>query len=190
MLHALSEKVKRMSSARPLLLLTLLFIVMYMLINGQPFGIAEFNERFDGLAPLDQREGYTYQDVCAFMEKIGDTGRMFYAKMLLLLDFAFPLAYTLFWAAAIAFFWGRLLPCNSKLMYISLIPFAAGLADYLENLLLLSMLFSYPKILNLVVLLANFMTNAKDLFMWASLLLLLVGLMLYLIKLAGKTIKR
>ena len=190
MLYALSEKVKRMSSAKPLLLLALLFIVMYMLINGQPFGVAEFSERFGGLTPLDLRESYTHQDVCTFMEKIGDSGRMFYAKMLLMLDFAFPLAYTLFWAAAIAFFWSKFLPCNSKLMYISLLPFAAGLADWLENLLVLSMLFSYPKILNLMVQLANFMTNAKDFFMWVSLLLLLIGLLLYLVRLIGRIITR
>lgn len=190
MLYTLSERIKRMSSAKPLLLLALLFIVMYMLINGQPFGVAEFNERFCGITPLDLRDSYTLKDISTFMEKLGESGRMFYARMLLMLDFAFPLAYTLFWAAAIAFFWGKLLPCNSKLLYISLLPFAAGLADWLENILILSMLFSYPKIINMVALLANIMTNAKDLFMWISLLLLLLGVLLYLIRLGIKVIFR
>jgi hypothetical protein len=163
---------------------------MYMLINGQPFGVAEFGERFNGMTPLDLQESYTPRDVCAFMEKLGDSGRLFYAKMLLMLDFAFPLAYSLFWAAAVAFFWGRLLPCNSKLMYISLFPFAAGLADWLENILVLTMLFSYPKIVNIVATLANFMTNLKDLFMWVSLLLLLLGLLFYLVRLVVKAVFR
>lgn len=190
MLYTLSEKIKRLSNAKSLLLLALFFIIMYMLINGQPFGIAEFNERFSGLTPLDQRESYTPQEVCTFMEKLGDSGRIFYTKMLLMLDFAFPLAYTLFWAAALSFLLGKFLPCNSKLMYISLLPFAAGLADWLENILILSILFSYPKITNMVAVLANIMTNAKDLFMWASLFMLLLGLLLYLIRLVGKAISR
>ena len=184
----MSEKTKRMSSPKCLLVLAFFFIIMYMLINGQPFGVTEFNERFCGLTPLDLQENYTHQEVCTFMEKLGEAGRMFYARMILMLDFAFPLSYTLFWAAALAFLLGRFVPCNSKLMYISLLPFIAGLADYLENILILSMLFSYPKIMNMVVVLANLMTNIKDLFMWISLLLLLFGLLLYLIRLVVKAI--
>lgn len=190
MLYNLTENVKRLSSPKTLLALAFFFILMYMLISGQPFGVAEFSERFPGLTPLDMRDSYTSQDVCAFMEKLGDTGRVFYARMLLMLDFAFPLAYTLFWSAALAFFLGKFLPCNSKLMYISLIPFAAGLADWLENLLILSMLFSYPKIAGFVASLASILTNAKDLFMWVSLLLLVIGLLMYLIRLAAKLITR
>jgi len=190
MLYSMTEKIKRMSSAKLLLLLALFFIIMYMLINGQPFGVAEFNERFCGLTPLDQLESYTPQDVCAFMEKLGDSGRIFYARMLLMLDFAFPLAYTLFWSSVLAFLLGKFLPCNSKLMYISLLPFAAGLADWLENILILSMLFSYPKIINMVAVLANIMTNVKDLFMWVSLLLLLLGLLMYLLRLAARVITK
>lgn len=190
MLYRLSERVKRMSSAKPLLLLALFFIVMYMLINGQPFGVAEFNERFCGLTPLDLQDSYTTEEVCNFMEKLGEAGRMFYTRMLLVLDFAFPLSYTLFWSAAVYFLLSRFLPCNSKLMYISLVPFVAGLADWLENLLILSMLFSYPKIVNITVMLAGLMTGIKDLFMWISLLLIILGLLLYLIKLAARVIRR
>jgi hypothetical protein len=190
MLYNLSEKVKRMSSAKSLLLLALFFILMYMLIYGQPFGIAEFSERFCGLTPLDLQGSYNTEEVCTFMEKIGEAGRIFYARMLLMLDFAFPLSYTLFWSAALAFLLGKFLPCNSKLMYISLLPFVAGLADWLENLLILSMLFSYPKIVNIVVLLASSMTYIKDLFMWISLLLLILGLLLYLLRLVAKLISR
>lgn len=190
MLNTLSEKVKRMSSAKSLLLLALFFILMYMLINGHPFGVAEFNERFCNLTPLDLQDSYTTEEVCTFMEKLGESGRTFYARMLLMLDFAFPLSYTLFWSAAIAFLLGRFLPCNSKLMYISLLPFIAGLADWLENILILSMLFSYPKIINMVVVLASLMTNIKDLFMWISLLLIVLGLLLYVIRLVAKAVSR
>lgn len=190
MLYNLSEKIKRMSSPKPLLLLALFFIIMYMLISGQPFGAAEFSERFCGLTPLDLQGSYTTEEVCTYMEKLGEAGRIFYAKMLLMLDFAFPLSYTLFWSAGFAFLLGRFLPCNSKLMYISLLPFVAGLADWMENLLILSMLFSYPKIVNIVVTLAGVMTSIKDLFMWISLLLLVFGLLLYLIRLVAKSISK
>ncbi|KUO76761.1 MAG: hypothetical protein APF77_12775 [Clostridia bacterium BRH_c25] len=190
MLYALSEKIKRMSSAKPLLLLALFFIIVYLLVNGQPFGVAEFNERYCGLTPLDLQDNYTTEEVCTFMEKLGESGRLFYARMILMLDFAFPLSYMLFWSAALSFLFRRFLPCSSKLTYISLLPFVAGIADYLENILILSMLFSYPKIINMVVVLSNFMTNIKDLFMWVSLLLLLFGLLLHLVRLVVKVISR
>ncbi|HYE81450.1 MAG TPA: hypothetical protein VEG39_04685 [Clostridia bacterium] len=190
MLYALSDKVKRMSSTKSLLLLALFFTIMYMLVNGQPFGVAEFNERFGGLTPLDLQDNYTADDVCAFMEKLGEAGRLFYAKMILMLDFAFPLSYMLFWSAAIYFLLSRFLPCGSKLMYISLFPFVAGIADYLENILILCMLFSYPKVIKMIVVFSNLMTNVKDLFMWISLLLLLFGLLLYLVKLVAKAVSK
>jgi len=190
MLYNLTKKVKRLSSPKSLLALAFLFVLMYMLTIGEPFGAAEFNERFPGLTPLDMRDSYTVQDVCTFMEKLGDTGRMLYARMILMLDFAFPLAYSLFWSAVIAFFLGKFFPCDSKLMYISLIPFAAGLADWLENLLILSMLFSYPRITAMVAALANLLTNAKALLMWVSLLLMVIGLFMYLVRLAVKQISR
>jgi hypothetical protein len=190
MLYSLLEKIKRMSSPKPLLLLALFFVIMYMLINGQPFGVAEFSERFGGLVPLDQQDSYTAQEVCSFMEKLGEAGRAFYARMLLMLDFAFPLSYMLFWSAALAFLLGKFLPCNSKLMYISLLPMVAGAADWLENLLMLSMLFSYPKLVKMVVMLSSSLTYAKDLFMWISLLMLVLGLLLYLVRLAAKAVSR
>lgn len=190
MLYTLSERIKRMSSAKPLLLLALFFIIMYVLINGQPFGVAEFNERFGDMTPLDLQEHYTPQSVSAFMEKLGDTGRMFYTRLLIMLDFAFPLAYSLFWAAAIVFFWSRFLPRDSRIMYICLLPLAAGLADWLENLLILSMLFSYPKIVNMVAMLADSMTNLKNILLWISLLLLLLGLLLYLARLVVRAVFR
>lgn len=190
MLYALSDRVKKFSTGRSILLLALFFTVMYLLIYGQPLGIAELNERFCNVTILDLRESYTPEEAYTLFETLGEPGRHFYARLLLLLDFAFPLSYTLFWAAAITYLFHKLLPRDNMILRLNLFPIAAGLADYLENILILDMLFTFPKKVNIVAVLANYMTIAKNFFMWISLILLLLGLLLYVGKLILRSVSR
>lgn len=190
MLYTLSEKLRKISTARSILLLTLFFAVMYLLIYGQPFGIAEFSEHFSNVSILDLRESYTPDEAYTLLETLGEQGRYFYARMLLVLDFAFPLSYALFLAVAITYLFHGLLPKDNMIIRINLLPIAAGLADYMENILILDMLFTYPKKVNLVAVLANYMTAAKNFLMWISLILLLLGLVLHAGKLIIKSVAR
>jgi hypothetical protein len=180
MLYALSDKLKKISTVRAVLLLALFFTAMYIILNGQPFGIAELNERFSDSTVLDSRSSYTPEEAYKLFEALGQEGRYFYARIILLLDFAFPLSYALFCASAISFLLTRLLPGRTGLMRINLVPVATGLVDYVENILLLDIVFTYPKQVNIVAVLANYMTVAKNFLMWFSLILLLLAFIFYI----------
>lgn len=188
MLDNISKRLKMISTSRSILLLAFFFTAMYLLMYGQPFGIAELNERFCNVTILDLRESYTPDEAYKLFEALGVPGRFFYARLLLLLDFAFPLSYMLFWAAAITYLFHRLLPKDNLILKLNLFPVAAALFDYLENFLILDMLFTFPKRVNIVAVLANYMTIAKNFFMWISLIVLLLGLVLYVGKLIIKSV--
>lgn len=94
-------------------------------------------------APPEERFGGTGAAVTAYLEALGPGGRELYRQSQLL-DFLNPLL--LAGAAVLIVCWGlrRTWPTRPGLRYMGLVPVAAGVADAVENVLMLSTLGAFP----------------------------------------------
>lgn len=107
----------------------------------------------------------------------GEEGRRFYFRVILFADTAYPLAYTCVLALLIAYLGRRAISLQSPLRYLCLMPFVAMIADYGENIGLLTMCFHYPErwpILGMITLICN---SLKWTFVGASVFVSLILLL-------------
>lgn len=182
------EKIKNISTRKGIFVFFLLFIIFFITINGKPYGVAKLKEHTNGVGILDLERSYSAEYAYKVFKLQGDVGRQFYKKLLISLDFIFPLTYMLFWATLITFVLRKWLPHNHMLQKLSLIPLIAGLADYLENICILIMLHNYPKELYNIAATANVMTILKGALIAISFLVLAIGLIGLLSKVIHKKI--
>lgn len=120
--------------------------------------------------------GYTPERAYQVLGALGEQGRAFDLKYIVPLDFPFPLAYGLFFFVAITVMARTLFP---KLRYPWLVGTTGLLAmlfDWLENLVIITLLRKYPARLDGVVGMGSAFTQLKWLFNLASVALLLCGL--------------
>lgn len=164
------ENLKKLSTPKRIVMLMIVFIVAYLLINGKPFGVAELKERTNGVGVLDLEPGYTPDQGYEILMKLGPEGRAFY-RQIMLFDLIFPVTYMLFFASLILFLFSKWLPGKPALYKLSLLPIAAGIADYVENIFILIMLNSYPAKLNAIIVAANIFTLTKLILISLSILL-------------------
>ena len=104
---------------------------------------AELDRRGGGPV-LDLRHSFTAEEAHAVLGAYGPDGRRLYF-LLELVDLIYPLVYTAFFALIIAYVLKRSLPPTSALQRLVLLPLAAVIADYLENIGLLMMCATYPE---------------------------------------------
>jgi hypothetical protein len=168
----------------------MVFLIVQAVINGRPLGVARLRDMTDGVGILDLERGYSPERAYEILTAQGETGRAFYLGSIIPLDFLFPLTYTLFYLTANTFILQRLFADSSPLRKLSLLPLVAGLADYVENIFILVLLLGYPTRRDFVAILANTLTVTKGLFMVASMLLLVVGLLALLIKALVARVRR
>ena len=77
------------------------------------------------------------------------------------LDTIFPIGYALVFALVSAWFLVRLLPLDHRLQWLSMMPLISGLADLMENALLVAANLAYPSRIDGVVRFAHLMTRVK-----------------------------
>ncbi len=98
-----------------------------------------------GMPLLDMKPlGYDLDYVQALLDSLGPSGREAYLEVQLPLDMIYPFLFALTYCLLLAFFLRRLHWFEGPLFYGCLIPPAAGLADYLENMGIIRLLKSYP----------------------------------------------
>ncbi len=191
MLDTIYSKVAKTSSIQSIGIFLALFLIVQTVINGSPYGVAQLNEISGGAGILDLERGYSPDRAYAILTAQGEAGRAFYLRSIIPLDFIFPLAYTLFYLTVNTFILQRLFPETSSLRKLGLLSLVAGLADYVENLCIIVLLLNYPARLNYLARAANALTVTKGLFILASMLLLVAGLLGLVIKAtAARVIKR
>ena len=181
---------KRISKGKRLLLIGLFFLIMVLLINGKPFGVAQLKVITHGVGMLDMEMNYTPTEAYRFLDLLGEAGRAFHIQIILWLDMLFPLSYALFFAVFSGYFINKVHPLNDKLAWLGLAPILAGLFDYIENTFELIMLTQYPQRLFTVAYLANIANGIKYLFNGISLGLMIFSLGWFLVRLLRKNLKR
>ena len=130
---------------------------------------------------LDTLSSYTPDKAFQLISSYGEQGRQYYAMIEVTLDLVYPLVTALMFSLIIFYTFKRAFPSHSWTLYLSLAPYFALLADYLENACIVSMLLIYPREPVLLAQISNFLTIAK--FSLAPLqLLFVVGLIGWLVQ--------
>jgi hypothetical protein len=113
---------------------------------------------------------YSADQIKEIIHNIGPQGRITYLKVILTLDYLYPIVYTLFFSLLLF-----KLDKNTK---VAIIPFSILIFDYLENTSIIILLASYPKELNYISTLAGFFTALK----WISVIITLICLVMIIAK--------
>ena len=106
--------------------------------------------------------GYSLEYANSLLKILGETGRSAYLYNQIPLDMIYPLLFGITYAFIIAFFLKKLNKLDGSLFYVSLLPLAAGLFDYFENLGIISMLLNYPNEMDTLIMTTNVFTILKS----------------------------
>jgi len=170
MLSKLSELLH--SWARGWLILALLALFVGFVALTLPFLQSKPGANIES---LDGRMFYTPDEAYSTLGSYADASR-FWTRIYLTWDIANPIFYTLILGLGISWLFERGFSSDSKLQMLNITPVGAGLFDVLENILITTLLTAYPTRLTAVAWLATVSTMAKTIFLGASGMLILVGL--------------
>lgn len=131
-----------------------------------------------GLKPFDLLpQGYDFAYAISFLESIKDEGRNFYLSRQIPLDLIYPGLFAFAFATLWLWILDKAPACSKAWRWGALLPILAGIADYIENALIVAMLYSYPDISKVLVSTANISTILKSMtttIYFIALLLLIV----------------
>ena len=106
----------------------------------------------NGMKLLDMMPtGYDLNYVSELFHSLGEIGRDTYLTNQIPVDMIYPLLFGLTYCLLLAYFLKKLNKLKTPFIYICLIPIIAGIADYLENLGIITMLKSYPELTEIAV---------------------------------------
>jgi hypothetical protein len=120
--------------------------------------------------------GYTYEYAVSLLEVLGPEGRSMYLYRQLPLDFIYPGLFAISYSLLLTWVFGKGFAYDSKIFYLSVIPFFGGLFDYLENICIIQIIKSYPTVPHGMVNVSSTFTILKSAFTTAFFFLLLVGI--------------
>lgn len=157
-------------------------VYAYMLIISIPKVISYSN----GMKILDMMPGgYDAAYVKLLFNTLGETGRDTYLHQQIPADMIYPLLFSISFTLLLAFFLKKLNKLDTGLFFLCLLPVAAGIADYLENIGIIVLLKQYPDLSDTHIMITNIFTLIKSTFTtvyFIILILLLIVLGINLIK--------
>ncbi|MBN2006749.1 MAG: hypothetical protein JXA21_25570 [Anaerolineae bacterium] len=176
MIRSITNGLGKIASLRVIGIFLLLFIVSVTVINGKPYGVAQLNAITGGAGIPDmEMTGYSPQRAYDILTAQGEAGRAFYLHFIVPQDFPFPLIYSLFYAVTLIYLAQKLFPNNPQLQQIGLMGLCAGLADWGENLCLITLLLNYPQRLDAVAMVACVFTIIKAILTLLNMVIILAG---------------
>jgi len=162
--------------------------LLVLILLALPFNLLLFPRRSAALVEIsgvdkpiiDTWFAYTPDKVYQLLDALKEQGRGLYAITELSLDLVYPLVYNSFLWLAITLVLNKTFPRQSRIQKLALLPSAVFACDYAENILLASLLWSYPTRHTSLAWAASFFTSAK----WAlgamAILSILLGLARYI----------
>ena len=106
--------------------------------------------------------GYSYDYAMKLLSSLGDKGRDEYLYTQLPVDFIYPALFSISSCLLLAWLFLKRNSEGSKVNYLCSVPIFAGLFDYLENIIVVIMIFSYPDISQNLVMLSSAATIVKS----------------------------
>ena len=157
----MTDWIGTVSTGRTVLLLFVATQIIYLAMLL--FTLPHLQHLAGGMKPFDLLpQGYDSVYAGNFMEAIGPEGRRFYLTRQIPLDLVYPALF----AMAFAVMWVWLLNsyhcASGRWRWVALLPVIAGLADYVENGLIATMLNTYPDMSDAVVATASLATMLKS----------------------------
>ena len=133
-----------------------------------------------GMTLLDMMPmGYDYNYAYQLFTSLGETGREVYLYYQIPIDMIYPLLFGLSYSLILAYFLKKLNKLNTKTIYFCLLPIIVGIADYGENIGIITMLIKYPNLSEQMTSTTNAFTIIKSLvtsLYFAILIIVLVSL--------------
>ena len=151
---------KNLSGRKVLLLFLLTSLVFsFMLIITIPKVMAFSG----GMKLLDMMPmGYDLEYINTLFEALGQNGRDTYLYNQIPVDMIYPFLFGMSYCLLIGYFLKKLDKLNSVLFYLCWLPIIAGIADYMENFGIISMLINYPNLSSNTAILTNVFTLVKS----------------------------
>ncbi len=180
----LKKTIERNISGKKVLGLFILTNVIYifMLTVTIPRTMSHSN----GMKLLDMMPtGYDLNYVSQLFDSLGEIGRRYYLTNQIPVDMIYPLLFGLSYCLLLAYFLKKLKKLNAPYIYLCLLPIIAGIADYLENFGIITMLKSYPDLTQGMVSTTSLFSVIKSI----STSLFFITLIIVLILLGFKAIK-
>lgn len=141
----------------------------------------------NGMKLLDMMPtGYDFHYVSELFSSLGEDGRWAYLTNQIPVDMIYPLIFGLCYCLLIGYFLKKLNKLNPPYTYLCLIPIIAGIADYLENIGIITLLKSYPELKETTV----YTTNVFSIIKSISTTVFFVALTVVLITLGIKVLNR
>ncbi len=128
-----------------------------------------------GMKLLDMMpQGYDSKYVNELFNKLGEEGREVYLFNQIPVDMIYPFLFGMTYSLLIAYFLKKLDKLNTPFFYLCLVPIIAGIADYLENFGIITMLNDFPDLSMTQVNVTNIFTLIKSLSTTLFFLILIV----------------
>lgn len=141
----------------------------------------------NGMKLLDMLPGgYDFEYVKALFTALGEEGRHVYLFVQIPLDMIYPLLFALSYCLVFVWFLEKLNKINSPYFYFCLLPLMGGMADYFENIGIITILKQFPDISNGVVKITNLFSVIKS----TSTTIYFVVLLIVLVLVGIKAIKK
>lgn len=122
--------------------------------------------------------GYSFAYASELLNTLGAEGRDIYLSTQLPIDFIYPGLFSITYSLLLVWLFGKTFSINSKIYYFSLVPFLAGMFDYVENIFIIKMINSFPELQVTTVKIASTLTILKSSFSMFFFTLLIVGFVL------------
>jgi len=141
----------------------------------------------NGMKLLDMMPtGYDMDYVNELFSLLGQNGRLTYLTNQIPVDMIYPLLFGLSYCLLLGYFLMKLNKLNSHYSFFSLLPIIAGIADYLENFGIITMLKNYPELKETTVNATNLFSVIKSI----STSLFFIALIVVLIAFGIKVLNR
>lgn len=128
------------------ILTNVVYLFMLMVTIPKTMGFS------NGMKLLDMLPtGYNQDYVNELFRTLGENGREIYLTNQLPVDMIYPLLFGLTYSLLLAYFLKKLNKLKSLFTYLCLLPIIAGIADYMENIGIITMLNSYPDLTEITV---------------------------------------
>jgi hypothetical protein len=124
--------------------------------------------------------GYTHSHALTLLQSLDQAGRDAYLFPQLALDFVYPGLFAICYSLMLVWVYSKRVQSQSKLWYLALIPALGGIFDYVENILIIRMITTFPDVTEGLVSASSGLTLLKSAFSTASFLLLGLGFALLL----------
>jgi hypothetical protein len=136
-----------------------MFIVIIVSMEKSPVNSAALKRLNAGIGMLDMQFGYSQLQVYNMLDIIGLKGQQHYSEFLGI-DFVFSVVFMLLQALLITVLLKKA-GVDEKFAILNLLPFVRSALDIIENCFILTIIFSYPIKLPLIVQLSSTATMLK-----------------------------